>query len=61
MLSGIPLSTVNKIFSGATKNLCYGILLAIEQVLASGKGIPFAYDMIKEEPTLIRDQAVPYC
>ena len=61
MLSGIPLSTVNKIFSGATKNPRYGTLLAIEQVLASGKGIPFAYDMIKEEPTLIRDRSVPYC
>lgn len=51
-MSGIPLSTVNKIFSGATKNPRYGTLLAIEQVLASGKGILFAYDMIKEEPTL---------
>ena len=32
-LSGIPLSTVNKIFSGATENPRYGTLLAIEQVL----------------------------
>ena len=32
-LSGIPVSTVNKIFSGATENPRYGTLLAIEQVL----------------------------
>ena len=38
-LSGIPLSTVNKIFSGATKNPRYATLLAIEQVLSSKEKI----------------------
>ena len=43
-LSGIPVSTVNKIFSGATKNPRYATLLAIEQVLTT-KG---AYDKGKD-------------
>ena len=45
-LSGIPVSTVNKIFSGATKNPRYASLLAIEQVLAKKEKIPFYYDDI---------------
>ena len=48
-LSGIPVSTVNKIFSGATKNPRYATLLAIEQVLATKEKIPFTYDSLKEE------------
>lgn len=40
-LSGVPLSTVNKIFSGATKNPRYATLLAVEQVLVSKERIPF--------------------
>ena len=32
-LSGIPVSTVNKIFSGATQNPRYSTLLAMEEVL----------------------------
>ena len=59
-LSGIPLSTVNKIFSGATKNPRYATLLAIEQVLSSKEKIPFKYDQVKEEPVLIREAATPY-
>ena len=59
-LSGIPLSTVNKIFSGATKNPRYATLLAIEQVLSSKEKIPFKYDRVKEEPVLIREAATPY-
>ena len=43
-LSGIPVSTVNKIFSGATKNPRYATLLAIEQVLASREKLPFTYN-----------------
>lgn len=59
-MSGIPVSTVNKIFSGATKNPRYSTLLAIEQVLATKEKIPFTYDYIKEEPMLIREREVPY-
>lgn len=59
-LSGIPLSTVNKIFSGATKNPRYATLLAIEQVLAKGEKIPFSYDMDREEPMLLREERTPY-
>lgn len=35
-LSGVPFSTVNKVFSGATDNPRYRTYLAIEAVLASG-------------------------
>ena len=59
-LSGIPVSTVNKIFSGATKNPRYATLLAIEQVLATKEKIPFTYDSLKEEPTIIREETAPY-
>lgn len=60
-LSGIPVSTINKIFSGATKNPRYATLLAIEQVLATKEKIPFTYDHLKEEPMMLRDTAAPYC
>ena len=59
-LSGIPLSTVNKIFSGATKNPRYATLLAIEEALATGDRLPFTYTTLTEEPMLVRDAAVPY-
>ena len=59
-LSGIPASTVNKIFSGATKNPRYATLLAIEQVLATKEKIPFTYDSLKEEPAIIREETAPY-
>lgn len=59
-LSGIPVSTVNKIFSGATKNPRYATLLAIEEVLAVRERIPFAYDELREEPVLLREAAAPY-
>lgn len=59
-LSGIPVSTVNKIFSGATKNPRYASLLAIEQVLAKKEKIPFYYDDLKEEPAILREETVPY-
>ena len=59
-LSGIPVSTINKIFSGATKNPRYATLLAIEQVLATGEKIPFTYDHLKEEPMMLRGAAAPY-
>ena len=41
--TGIPVSTVNKSFSGATKNPRYATLLAIEQVLTTKEKIPFTY------------------
>ena len=59
-LSGIPLSTVNKIFSGATKNPRYAALLAIEEALATREKLPFTYNGLTEEPMLVRDSAVPY-
>ena len=40
-LSGIPFSTINKIFSGATKNPRYSTLLAIEEVNSTKSKIPF--------------------
>ena len=43
-LSGIPVSTVNKIFSGATQNPRYATLLAIEEVLNVKEKLPFTYD-----------------
>ena len=60
-LSGIPLSTVNKIFSGATENPRYGTLLAIEQVLVKKEKLPFRYDELKQEPCLIQEEAPAYC
>lgn len=59
-LSGIPVSTVNKIFSGVTKNPRYSTLLAIEEVLATKKKIPFTYDPLREEPAIIREETAPY-
>lgn len=59
-LSGIPVSTVNKIFSGATQNPRYATLLAIEQVLATKEKIPFTYDELKQEPTMIREANAAY-
>lgn len=60
-LSGIPFSTVNKIFSGATPNPRYGTLLAIEQVLTAKQKLPFVYDENKQEPCLLRESAPAYC
>lgn len=46
-LSGVPFSTVNKVFSGATDNPRYRTYLAIESVLAAdGK----AYGSGEQEP-----------
>lgn len=60
-LSGIPFSTVNKIFSGATPNPRYGTLLAIEQVLTAKQKLPFVYDEDRQEPCLLREAAPAYC
>ena len=60
-LSGIPFSTVNKIFSGATPNPRYGTLLAIEQVLSAKQKLPFMYDETRQEPCLVREAAPSYC
>ena len=60
-LSGIPVSTVNKIFSGATENPRYGTLLAIEQVLVQKEKLPFRYDEIKQEPCMVQEEATNYC
>ena len=60
-LSGIPFSTVNKIFSGATENPRYATLLAIEQVLTAKQKLPFYYDESKQEPCLVGEAATSYC
>jgi Uma2 family endonuclease len=60
-LSGIPVSTVNKIFSGATRNPRYETLLAIEEVLAEKKTLPFYYDELKQMPSLVRETGIAYC
>lgn len=60
-LSGIPFSTVNKIFSGATPNPRYGTLLAIEQVLSAKQKLPLIYDETRQEPCLVREAASSYC
>lgn len=59
-LSGIPVSTVNKIFSGATQNPRYATLLAIEEVLNVKGKLPFTYDAVREEPVMIQESPVPY-
>ncbi|MBQ9061921.1 MAG: Uma2 family endonuclease [Eubacterium sp.] len=59
-LSGIPFSTVNKIFSGATKNPRYSTLLAIEQVIAKKEKIPFTYDEARKMPVMVREEASAY-
>ena len=59
-LSGIPLSTVNKIFSGVTANPRYATLLAIEEVLVTKEKVPFTYDKLQEMPIMARESAVPY-
>ena len=59
-LSGIPVSTVNKIFSGATENPRYSTLLAIEEVLATREKLPFAYDHVMERPMMINECPAPY-
>lgn len=59
-LSGIPLSTINKIFSGATENPRYSTLLAIEEVLNTKSKIPFSYNPSNEETFVVKEDAVPY-
>ena len=59
-LAGIPVSTVNKVFSGATKNPRYATLLAIEQVLEKKEKLPFTYDPVSEEPVMLREETSPY-
>lgn len=59
-LSGIPVSTVNKIFSGATENPRYATLLAIEEVLTKKEQLPFTYDEHRQEPVFIREEATEY-
>ena len=59
-LSGIPVSTVNKIFSGVTQNPRYATLLAIEEVLSVKEKLPFTYDMVRQEPMMVRESSAPY-
>lgn len=59
-LSGIPYSTVNKIFSNATKNPRYATLLAIEEALKRQEKLPFSYNNFYEEPTLIQESGAAY-
>lgn len=55
-LSGIPLETVTKIFSGEIKQPKYMSLLAMEQVIVRKKKMPFYYDEEEQQPCLIREQ-----
>lgn len=59
-LSGIPFSTIHKIFSGATKNPRYSTLLAIEEVILTKSKIPFSYRENSYQPMMVEDAAAPY-
>ena len=59
-LSGIPFSTINKIFSGATKNPRYSTLLAIEEVILTKSKIPFIYRENASQPLMVEEPASPY-
>ena len=59
-LSGVPVSTVNKIFSGATQNPRYATLLAMEEVLVTKKKIPFTYNEMTESSMLLKEENVAY-
>ena len=59
-LSGIPFSTINKIFSGATKNPRYSTLLAIEEVILTKSKIPFTYNENSYQPMMVQEDAAPY-
>lgn len=59
-LSGSPVSTVNKIFSGATQNPRYATLLSIEEVLKVKEKLPFTYDAVREEPVMVRESPAPF-
>ena len=59
-LSGIPFSTINKIFSGATKNPRYSTLLAIEEVILTKSRIPFTYNEKSYQPMMVQEAASPY-
>lgn len=59
-LSGIPFSTINKIFSGATKNPRYSTLLAIEEVILTKSKIPFTYNEKSYQPLMVQEAAAPY-
>ena len=53
-------STINKIFSGATKNPRYSTLLAIEEVILSKSRIPFTYNENSYQPMMVQESASPY-
>ena len=59
-LSGIPFSTINKIFSGATKNPRYSTLLAIEEVISTKAKIPFTYNENSYPAMMVQEAASPY-
>ncbi len=59
-LSGIPFSTINKIFSGATKNPRYSTLLAIEEVILTKSKIPFTYNENSYQPMMVQESVSPY-
>lgn len=54
--SGVPLGTINKIFSGATKSPKYTTLLALETVL----GMYFYHDEDGPYVSTVREEAVRY-
>ena len=53
-------STINKIFSGATKNPRYSTLLAIEEVILTKSRIPFTYNENSYQPMMVQESASPY-
>lgn len=55
-LSGVPLGTVQKIFSGATASPRYETLRALEAILKK----PSAYSLSESETSCVREAAVPY-
>ena len=40
-LSGVPLGTIQKIFTGETKHPRYATLEALERVLSAGESLPY--------------------
>lgn len=66
-LSGIPVSTVNKIFSGATKNPRYATLLEIESFIRKNKGkchvyaSPFDVRLFGDASTIVQPDILVVC
>ena len=59
-LSGLPLSTVQKVMGGVTKNPRRTTMLALEAVLGSGKSQPFRYETGPETTSVLRESGPDY-